>query len=63
MRIGEVHIYQKDLPLKQPYTMASRLLQSLDSTIVKLVCDNGHLELPLAPGFQGKAESVYPKGY
>ena len=30
MRIGQVHIYQKDLQLKQPYTMAGTVLQSLD---------------------------------
>lgn len=41
MRISEIHVYQKDLPLKQPYTMAGTVLQSLDSTIVKLVCENG----------------------
>ena len=41
MRISEVHIYQKDLQLKRPYTMAGTILHALDSTIVKLVCDNG----------------------
>ena len=56
MRIGEVHIYQKDLPLKQPYTMAGTVLQSLDSTIVKLVCDNGLVgwgeTCPVGPAYQ-----------
>ncbi len=42
MRISEVHIYQKDLQLKQPYTMAGTELHALDSTVVKLVCDNGY---------------------
>ena len=56
MRIGEVHIYQKDLQLKQPYTMAGTVLQSLDSTIVKLVCDNGLVgwgeTCPVGPTYQ-----------
>lgn len=41
MRIREVHIYQKDLILNQPYSMAGVVLNSLDSTIVKLVTDSG----------------------
>lgn len=56
MRIGEIHIYQKDLQLKQPYTMAGAVLQSLDSTIVKLVCDNGLVgwgeTCPVGPTYQ-----------
>lgn len=41
MRIREIHVFQKDLLLKQPYTMAGTALSSLDSTIVKLVSDSG----------------------
>lgn len=39
MRIVEMHIHQKELRLKQAYTMAGVVLDSLDSTIVKLVAD------------------------
>jgi len=56
MRIVEVHIYQKDLQLKQPYTMAGTVLHVLDSTIVKLVCDNGLIgwgeTCPVGPTYQ-----------
>jgi L-alanine-DL-glutamate epimerase-like enolase superfamily enzyme len=56
MRISEVHVYQKELALKQPYTMAGTVLHSLDSTIVKLVCDNGLIgwgeTCPLGPAYQ-----------
>ena len=42
MRIAEVHIFQKDLPVKDgPYTMAGREVFELDSTIVRLVSDTG----------------------
>jgi len=34
MRIAEINIYQKDLDLSQPYTMAGTVLHALDSTIV-----------------------------
>lgn len=56
MRISEVHIYQKDLLLSQPYTMAGTVLHALDSTIVKLVCDNGLVgwgeTCPVGPTYQ-----------
>lgn len=42
MKISEVHIYQKDLPVKDgPYTMSGQILHRLDSTIVRLVSDTG----------------------
>ncbi|WP_293573812.1 mandelate racemase/muconate lactonizing enzyme family protein [Phaeobacter sp.] len=42
MKIAEIHIYQHDLPVKNgPYTMASGAVWSLDTTLVKLVADNG----------------------
>lgn len=42
MRIAEVHVYQKDLPVVGgPYTMARAKVEALDSTIVRLVTDNG----------------------
>ena len=56
MRISEVHIYQKDLQLDQPYTMAGTVLHALDSTIVKLVCDDGLVgwgeTCPVGPTYQ-----------
>ena len=42
MRISEIHVYQKDLPVVDgPYTMSTMTLHSIDTTIVKLVADNG----------------------
>ncbi|MBQ4825133.1 MULTISPECIES: mandelate racemase/muconate lactonizing enzyme family protein [unclassified Leisingera] len=42
MKIAEIHIYQHDLPVKNgPYTMANAAVWSLDTTLVKLVADNG----------------------
>ncbi|WP_282608515.1 mandelate racemase/muconate lactonizing enzyme family protein [Pelagibius sp. Alg239-R121] len=42
MRIAELHIYQKDLPVVGgPYTMARAKVDALDSTIVQLVTDCG----------------------
>lgn len=42
MRIKEIHIYQRDLPVKNgPYRMASTEVHSLDSTLVKVVTDTG----------------------
>ncbi|MFT5220043.1 MAG: L-alanine-DL-glutamate epimerase-like enolase superfamily enzyme [Planctomycetota bacterium] len=56
VRITEVHIYQKDLVLTQPYTMAGVELHKLDSTIVKLVADNGLTgwgeSCPVGPTYQ-----------
>jgi len=56
VRIREIHIFQKDLLLNQPYTMAGTVLQSLDTTIVKLVCDSGLVgwgeTCPVGPAYQ-----------
>ena len=42
MRIAEIHIYAYDLPVKNgPYTMAKAEVYSLDTTLVKIVADNG----------------------
>ncbi len=42
MRIAEIHIYQKNLPvIGGPYTMARTKVDALDSTIVKIVSDSG----------------------
>ncbi len=42
MRIAEVHVYQKALPVVGgAYTMARANVTALDTTIVKLVADNG----------------------
>lgn len=42
MHIKEIHIYQHDLPVKNgPYTMANAEVWALDTTLVKLVADNG----------------------
>jgi L-alanine-DL-glutamate epimerase-like enolase superfamily enzyme len=42
MKIAEIHIYQHDLPVKNgPYRMAGSIVSSLDSTLVKIVADNG----------------------
>ena len=42
MKIAEVHVYQHDLPVRNgPYTMANANVWSLDTTLVKLVADDG----------------------
>ena len=42
MKIKEIHIYQQDLPVRNgPYTMANAEVWALDTTLVKLVADNG----------------------
>jgi L-alanine-DL-glutamate epimerase-like enolase superfamily enzyme len=44
MEIAEIHIYQHDLPVKNgPYTMASSAVWELDTTLVKLFSDTGHV--------------------
>lgn len=44
MNIKEIHIYQHDLPVKNgPYTMANAKVWALDTTLVKLVSDTGHV--------------------
>jgi L-alanine-DL-glutamate epimerase-like enolase superfamily enzyme len=57
MRISELHIYQKDLPVVGgPYTMSRVTLDSIDTTIVKLVSDTGLVGwgevAPLGPVYQ-----------
>ncbi|NOC91542.1 MULTISPECIES: mandelate racemase/muconate lactonizing enzyme family protein [Ruegeria] len=42
MKIAELHIYSHDLPVKNgPYTMANARVWALDTTLVKIVSDNG----------------------
>ena len=42
MKIREIHIYAHDLPVKNgPYTMANAEVWALDTSLVKLVGDNG----------------------
>lgn len=42
MRITEIHIYAHDLPVKNgPYTMANAQVWALDTTLVRVVADNG----------------------
>jgi len=42
MKIAEIHIYAHDLPVRNgPYTMANAEVWSLDTTLVKLVADDG----------------------
>lgn len=42
MKIKEIHVFQKDLPIKGgPYTWSGNSLHSVDTTIVKLISDTG----------------------
>ncbi|SIQ82602.1 L-alanine-DL-glutamate epimerase [Paracoccus thiocyanatus] len=42
MKISEIHIHAHELPVKDgPYTIASSTVWSLQSTLVKIVADNG----------------------
>lgn len=42
MKIAEIHIYSRELPVKNgPYTMANAEVWALDTTLVKLVAENG----------------------
>jgi L-alanine-DL-glutamate epimerase-like enolase superfamily enzyme len=57
MRIKELHIYQKDLPVVGgPYTMSRVTLDSVDTTIIKLVSETGIVGwgevAPLGPVYQ-----------
>ena len=57
MKIAEIHIYQHDLPVRNgPYTMANAEVWALDTTIVKLVGDNGLVgwgeTCPVGPTYQ-----------
>ena len=38
MRIAEIHVYQRDLPVVgEPYKMSRAVVTSLDTTIVEIV--------------------------
>jgi len=57
MRISELHIYQKNLPVVDgPYTMSRVTLHSIDTTIIKLVSDTGLVGwgevAPIGPVYQ-----------
>lgn len=57
MRIQSIHVYQKDLPINDgPYTMSTMELHSIDTTIIKMVSDNGQIGwgevAPLGPLYQ-----------
>lgn len=42
MKIAEIHVFQHDLPVRNgPYTMANAQVWALDTTLVKVVADNG----------------------
>ena len=42
MKIKEIHVYQHDLPVKNgPYTMASGAVNELQTTLVRLVAEDG----------------------
>ncbi|MDH3388481.1 MAG: mandelate racemase/muconate lactonizing enzyme family protein [Gammaproteobacteria bacterium] len=57
MRISELHVYQKDLPIVGgPYTMSRTSLDCVDTTIVKMVSDSGIVGwgevAPIGPVYQ-----------
>ena len=42
MRISEIHVYQKNLPVVGgPYTISTMTLHEIDTTIIKMVPDTG----------------------
>lgn len=42
MRISEIHVYAHDLPVRDgPYVIASSTVWSLQSTLIRIVADNG----------------------
>ena len=44
MKIKEIHVYAHDLPVRNgPYTMANAQVWALDTTLVKIVSDTGHV--------------------
>ena len=54
---AEIHVFAVPLPVKGgPYTMANAEVWSLDSTVVKLVCDDGFVgwgeTCPVGPTYQ-----------
>lgn len=57
MKIKEIHIYSHTMPVKNgPYTIASSKVYSLDTTLVKIVADNGLVgwgeTCPVGPTYQ-----------
>jgi L-alanine-DL-glutamate epimerase-like enolase superfamily enzyme len=57
MRISEIHVYQKDLPVVGgPYTMSTMTLHEIDTTIIKMVSDTGLIGwgevAPIGPLYQ-----------
>ena len=57
MKIAEIHVFAVPLPVKGgPYTMANAEVWSLDSTVVKVVCDDGLVgwgeTCPVGPTYQ-----------
>ena len=57
MRISEIHVYQKDLPVVGgPYTMSTMTLHEIDTTIIKMISDTGLIGwgevAPIGPLYQ-----------
>lgn len=57
MRISEIHVYQRDLPVVgQPYKMSRSAVTSLDTTIVEIVVEGGIVgygeTCPVGPVYQ-----------
>jgi L-alanine-DL-glutamate epimerase-like enolase superfamily enzyme len=57
MKISEIHVFSHAMPVKNgPYTIASSKVYSLDTTLVKLVADNGLIgwgeTCPVGPTYQ-----------
>lgn len=57
MKIKEIHIFAHQLPVKNgPYTMANAKVWALDTTLVKIVADNGQFgwgeTCPVGPTYQ-----------
>ncbi len=57
MKIKEIHVFAHDLPVKNgPYTMGGSKVYALDTTIVKIVTDNGLIgwgeTCPVGPTYQ-----------
>lgn len=57
MRISEIHVYQKNLPVVGgPYTMSTMTIHAVDTTIIKMVADSGLVgwgeAAPIGPLYQ-----------
>ena len=57
MKIKEIHVYSHNMPVKNgPYRIASSTVHSLDTTLVKIVADNGLFgwgeTCPVGPTYQ-----------